>query len=438
MQNAPNAANRQSTPDTGFRDTRAQDYQRAPVKPKRGLKIAAVMLGLTLLGFLSVKLLPWFNAGASVRMSMLQVGNVIRGDFVADVSGYANVVAARAPSLYAESTGVVQYHVEAGQSVKAGALLATIASPELASRLSQEQSALAVAMAQVQQMRIDNARAMLEKERARDQALISETSALRESERAQKAYAVKAISEIDLRRAEDTIAAAKIVRSHAERDLALEAQALALQLQNQARLSDRQKTVVGELARQSQALNLTAPFDGVVGVRALADRATVAINQPVISVVDLSAFELDLPISELYAPQLAPGLSASVEREGKRFAAELKSISPEVQNGQLMARVRFSGDVPQALKQNQRLLVRVVLDQRADALIIPRGAYLDQDRGQFVWVFASETQLVKRAVTLGAIGADQVEVLTGLKAGEKVVLSAISDVEKLQVLHVHR
>ena len=425
-------------PDTGFRDTRAQDYQRAPVPSKRGLKTAALIAALIGLGFLGFNVLPWFNAGASVRLSALQVGSVVRGDFIADVSGYANVVAARAPSLYAQSTGVVQYHVEAGQTVKAGALLATIASPELASRLSQEQNALAVALAQVQQMQIDNARALLEKERTRDQAQIGETAALRESERAQKAYAFKAISEIDLRRAEDAIAAAKIVRSHAMRDMALEAQALALQLQNQARLADRQKTVVQELERQVQALSLSAPFDGVVGVRALADRATVAINQPVISVVDLSAFELDLPISELYAPQLAPGLSASVQREGKRFAAEIKSISPEVQNGQLMARLRFVAEVPQALKQNQRLLVRVVLDQTKDALIIPRGAYLDQDRGQFVWVFTGENQLLKRAVTLGAIGADQVEVLSGLKVGEQLVLSAINDVENLQVLHVHR
>ncbi len=428
----------QGPQDTGFRSTSAQDSLRAPVKKTRGLKLAAIIFGVIALGYVGLRMAPWLSSEGSVRFSALQVALVQRGDFVADVSGYANVVAARAPSLYAETTGVVRYLVDAGQSVKSGELLASIASPELMSRLSQEQSALSVAQAQVQQMRIDNARAMLEKERARDQALISETSALRESERAQKAFAVKAISEIDLRRAEDTIAAAKIVRSHADRDLVLERQALALALQNSARMGERQSSVVAELLRQTQALNITAPFDGVVGARALADRATVAVNQPVISVVDLSAFELDLPISELYAPQLAPGLSASVEREGKRFAAEVKSISPEVQNGQLMARVRFSNEVPQALKQNQRLLVRVVLDQRADALIIPRGAYLDAQRGQFIWVFESANKLVKRAVTLGAIGADQVEVLTGLKAGDQVVLSAINDVEKLQVLHVHR
>lgn len=424
--------------DTDFRGTNAQDIVRAPVKKWRGIKLVALVFGVLALAFAGVRMAPWLSSEGSVRLSALQVALVKRGDFVADVSGYANVVAARAPSLYAETSGVVRYLVEAGQSVKAGALLATIASPELMSRLSQEQSALSVAQAGVQQMRIDNARAMLEKERARDQALIAETSALRESQRAQKAFAVKAISEIDLRRAEDTIAAAKIVRAHADRDLVLERQALALQLQNSARMGERQSTVVAELLRQSEALNLTAPFDGVVGARTVSDRGAVAINQPVISVVDLSAFELDLPISELYAPQLAAGLSASVEREGKRFAAVVKSISPEVQNGQLMARLKFVDAPPQALKQNQRLLVRVVLDQRADALIIPRGAYLDEQRGQFIWVFESANKLVKRAVVLGAIGADRVEVLSGLKVGEQVVLSGMGEVGAVQSLHVHR
>ncbi len=304
-----------------FRDTRSQDQQRAPVphqRSKRYLIIAgcavALIAGVALVA-------PWLRAGAGVSSSTLRFAEASAGAFVADTSGYAQVVAARAPMLYAVAEGSVRYQVESGQSVKEGELLANIDSPALQANLAQEQSAMDAAVAEADRQRVANQRALLEKQRSRDQAIIAETAALREQQRAERAFALQAISEVDFLRAKDALAAARITVQHASRDMALERQSLALELNNRMSLVARQRTIVQALETQVAALSIRAPFAGVVGNRVAAERAQLQKDAAVISVVDLREFELDLSVGEIYGPLLKTGLIANIEREGKTTPA---------------------------------------------------------------------------------------------------------------------
>jgi HlyD family secretion protein len=426
--------------DPSFRDTSAQDR---PMLARTGglmggkmARWALAALVLAVLGLLLMLALPWLRADSSLRASALRFAVVTQGDFVADVSGYANVVAARAPTLYAELAGTVVYQVEAGQSVLEGAILAEVQNPELANRVRQEQSNQASLESEAERQRINNARMVLERERARDEAQIAATAAQRELERSTRAFERQAISEVEFRRSEDAIAAAKLRLNAATRDLALEREALSLELSNRRMQVERQKLVVSELNRQQLGLQLRAPFAGVVGSRLVADRASVPANTGVLTVVDLRAFELDLSVSELYAQRLAAGQLANVEREGLAFTAEVKGISPEVVGGQVGVRLRFSGGEPAGLKQNQRVLVRVELARIANALTLERGAYLDGLAGKAVWL-RSAGKLTKHTIEVGEIGADRVQILSGLKVGDSVCLSAVDVPVAVREVYLH-
>ena len=61
---------------------------------------------------------------------------------------------------------------------------------------------------------------------------------------------------------------------------------------------------------------------------------------------------------------------------------KLTALSPEVLNGQVVARVRFDGDTPAALRQNQRVSVRIVLDERDGVLTVQRGPFLEAGGGR--------------------------------------------------------
>lgn len=424
-------------PEHGFRDTRAQDQQRAPATSSRWkywLIAGAILLALLILQ----PLWRWLaTGGQSVRASELRFATVQRADFIADVSGYAQVVAARAPSLFASAAGTVRFAVNAGDSVKKDQPLAEIDSPELLARLAQERSTLDSARADAAQARIDNQREVLARERLRDEAMIRATAAEREFQRAERAFAKGAMSEVDHLRAGDLLKAAGIETAHADAELALERKSLALQLQNRMAQVAKQELVVAELQRQHDSLTLRAPFDGIVGDLLQVDRAAVPLNGPVLTIVDLSAFELDLSLSELYAQRLTPGLEATVERAGQNYTAQIKRVSPEITNGQIKVRAAFTGAQPADLKQNQRVFVRVQLDRREQVLTVARGAYLDELGGKAIWV-RDQDALQLRRIELGLIGADRVEVLQGLKQGEEVAISVVRAESGVERLHLHR
>jgi HlyD family secretion protein len=98
------------------------------------------------------------------------------------------------------------------------------------------------------------------------------------------------------------------------------------------------------------------------------------------------------------------------------------SISPEVVDGQVAARLQFVGPPPRELRQNQRLAVRVLLDQRESVLSVPRGSFVDEGGGNAAYVVRDDLA-VKQPIRLGARGIDRVEILSGLQPGDRVVIS---------------
>jgi HlyD family secretion protein len=85
----------------------------------------------------------WSQAEGSVDLARLQLATVARGDLERDVSAEGRIVAANHPRLYSPAQGIVKLGVRAGESVTASQVLATIASPELDTRLAPERSRLA-------------------------------------------------------------------------------------------------------------------------------------------------------------------------------------------------------------------------------------------------------------------------------------------------------
>ena len=410
---------------SAFRNTDSQDSVILPstAKLRHWRKVVIAVLVLGALGLLAKPVLRYVG-GNSVRASALQFSTVTRGDLVREATGFGRVVAARSPSLFASNAGVVHFIAEAGTMVDAGAVLAEIESPELMSVLAQEQSSLLASKSDAARQGIANQRAALAKARELDTARIAQVAALREWQRAERALAVHAISQVDHLRAKDALDAAEILVKAAESDLSLEHQAMRLELENRAALVARQASAVAELERQVAALKITAPFAGVVGQLNVADRSNVAANTALLSLVDLAQLELEVSVSEIYSADLSVGLNAEVELGAARVPAVVRLVSPEIKDGTLAVRVRFAGNPPGDLRQNQRLNVRIKFDERKNIVLVDRGGFLDAEGGRFAWK-RMDDQLVRVPITTGSFSTEKIEIKSGLSAGDVVVVSTL-------------
>jgi HlyD family secretion protein len=421
-----------------MRDTAGQDRELAPPTVWRrhrrlilvGLSVAAALVVLT------VWLLRFSGINSSVDRSRLTIATVERGLFVRDVAADGQVVAASSPTLYAIESGIIALRVHAGDAVKKGQVLAVIDSPDLTAKLSQEQASLESMRVDWQRAQLDAASKLRQLSDAFDQAKVDRTTAQRESDRSRKAYELGSYSELQALKAQDALEKADFTFRQAQADFAAAPRQTQFDVSSKKALFDRQQLVVTDLRRQVSALQVQSPVEGRVGQVQVAERASVAKDAPLLTVIDLSQLEVEIKVPESLARDLQPGMAATLEGDGRQWPATLSGVSPEVVAGEVTARLRFMGPQPVGLRQSQRLAVRILIDKRANILTVERGSFVDQDAG-FAYV-VHDGVAERRPVRLGAQSVQKVEILDGLNVGDEVVVSgsdAFNGADRVIVTH---
>ena len=422
-----------------IRDTSAQDRPVATATPRARQRRNWLLIagaggaGVLLIGWV---LIGWSGGSRSFDGARVRIAEVTRGDLVRDISADGRVIAANSPTLYAIAGGTVTLRVVAGDVVKQGQALVEIDSPELRSKLAQEQATLASFEAEASRASLDAQLARSTARKLLDQAEIDRQAAARDLQRNQRGFDGGAVAQIEVARAQDNLHKAEIGVTHAHQDYGLQGQGASLDTRNKRLLADRQRAVVAELQRQVDALTLRAPFDGQVGQVLVAQRANVAANAPVLSVVDLSKFEVEIKVPESFARDLGIGMPAQLTSgNGEPFPGAVSAVSPEVVNGEVTARLRFSDKQPPGLRQNQRLSARIVLDTRRNVLQVERGPFVDQNGGRFAYVMDGN-QAVRRPIRTGVSSLNAVELLDGVNPGDRIVVSGsdqFGDAERVRV-----
>lgn len=228
----------------------------------------------------------------------------------------------------------------------------------------------------------------------------------------------------DLDRAQDQRDDARLTYDHAVANAKLHEESLNFELKTMRVDIARQKLSVTELARKVDALTVKSPVKGMVGSLIVNQKATVTENAPLLTVVDLSALEVEFRVAESYAADLAPEMHAEIDYGGHKFAGLVTSISPEVQQSEVKGRLRFADKPPPGVRQNQRVSVRIVLDQRNDALKVERGAFADA--GSYAYIVEGEMAR-RRPIQMGVMSMGEVEIVSGLEEGEEIVVSSVED-----------
>ena len=406
-----------------IRDTSSQDTVLARPKGRRRLVIGAAVVAVLALTAWSVpQARRLLGTGSSVSLDRLGLDDVSRGPFVRDIQAEGRVVAAFSPTLFAPQAGAVTLQVHAGDTVKKGQVLGTIASPDLAARLAQELATADTLQTDTLRSKVDASEQHAALQGARENAAIDVKAAETDLTRQQRAFDAGAAAGMQVDHARDALEKARIALSHAEAGLHSKDDSLKFDVQSKEQAHARQLLLVEDLKRQVGELAVRSPVDGQVGQLFVAERASVAKDAQLLTVIDLSALEVQMQVAESFARDLAVGMPGEISGNGQTWKARVSGISPEVVANQVAARLRFAGAMPEQLRQNQRLSVRVLLDQRPDVLSVRAGSFIDESGGQYAYV-VRDGVAVKTAVRLGARSVDRVEILSGLKPGDRVVVS---------------
>lgn len=168
-----------------------------------------------------------------------------------------------------------------------------------------------------------------------------------------------------------------------------------------------------------------APISGVVASRDIKPGNFVQINSPIIRIVDKSRLEATLNVPEREIAKLKAGQSVNLVADalpGQSFTGTVDRVAPVVDTGTGTFRVVTSFSGEDALQPGMFGRLSINYDQRADALVIPRTALLE-DGGDPAVYRVHDGKAQRTAIKLGYDDAGFVEVRDGLAAGDAVVIA---------------
>ena len=417
-------------------DTAGQDVA-VPVKPRRRLARALAwgVIGVAAVGAVGVLAWTWKDTSQSVSASRLRIATVTRGTLVRDAAVNGRVVAAVSPTLFAPAGGTVTLKASAGDTVKRGDVVAEIESPDLTDQLKREQATFEQIEAELGRARIVARKQKLLAQRDADTAEIERIAAQRVYERIEKAGVAGVVAKNDFMKAEDALRSAQVRSKHAALAAQLESEDVVLELRTKESQLTRQRLALDQARRRVDELKVRAPVDGFIGSLAVANRSVVPANAPLLTLVDLSVLEVEVEIPETFAADLGIGMTAEIATPEGKAMGKLSALAPEVVRNQVLARVRFTGTQPANLRQSQRVSARLLIEEKPNVLMLPRGPFVETGGGRFAYVVDGNVA-ERRPIRMGATSVSAVEILDGVREGDKVVVAgadALDNAERVSI-----
>lgn len=326
-----------------------------------------------------------------------------------------------------EGGRVEQLAVEDGASVVKGQLLAVLSNADL-------QLSTLARQTEVEQQ--------LNNMRSQELALQQTRSANRRDLNQAQTDLSKAQRLYDLQRplADKGFVAAKMFNDTKD-DLAYQKNRLAILERSIAEDEGLQSSQLGQLRTSAASLNkslsiarsslsqlsLVAPVSGQLSGFSIQLGQSLQQGERLGQIDSAGRNKIEADVDEFYLGRVAVGQTASVEADGKTYGLKVAKIYPQVRNGQFRIDLVFEGPEPAKVQRGQTMQTKLTLGDSSRALMIPNGAFFNDTGGNWIFVVNdSGTSAERRPVQLGRRNNDFIEVLDGLKPGERVITSTYS------------
>lgn len=386
--------------------------------------IAAVVIGAVIL--LLVKLIAG-SGGRTLRIPLEQVSvaTVAQGLFRDLIPVNARVVPRETIYIDAIDGGRVdRVYVEAGDMVEQGQPIIELSNTNLALQVIQQESQLNQAISQLQQNEI-----------ALEQNQLANERGLAEID-----YEILRLKRAVDRR-EDL--AGKGLLSREQRDeiadeLAYYQKLKPIQADSSRRQSELRDRLLPDIHRQLQNLRgnlavvhdkldslvVRAPVSGRVTALDLRVGENRGAGQRLAEVTPDAGMKLIADIDEFYLSRVRAGQTASIDLNGKSIDLNVRRVSPQVRNGQFQIDLDFGSERMDALVAGSTAQGRLRLGGDTDAVILPNGPFIERTGGDWVFVVAADGRSAeRRTIRIGRRSIEQLEVLSGLAPGDRVITS---------------
>jgi len=317
-----------------------------------------------------------------------------------------------------------------GADVSDGTVLGRIEVPDLEDSLEDSSFSLIDARSTLSRLKEQNRIAIERMQRTLNRLEDAVTDATDEVSRLESLVAINASRKSELETAQDALDSA--VEERDEQVLQIEEETIlnSLAVEASERIIEELELQRERLQERIASAEITSPFDGTV--LAIQDVMTVSGSEvekgtALFTVADPLSARVELEVSEKYARMIDPGQEVTVNISGTTYPGTVESVGAvaELASGSLEATVivTVKPDTGGAtILQGATAAAEFTVGAIDDALVLPRGAFLSTGSQQYVCA-VNGAQARKTQVVYGDIQATKVEIVSGLQAGDEVIVS---------------
>jgi HlyD family secretion protein len=409
------------------------DFVREDLKSKRKrrwLTYSAVGASVTLA--LAVLVAARTPAPPSVERTSLYIDTVERGDMLLQVRGSGELIPREVRWITAASEAKVdRVLAKPGAVVESDTVLVEMSHPDLAQQVMEARAAVSAAEADYAALKVDLRSKVLDQNAVLATAQANYDGALLESEAQEAAAKQGAVPMIAYRRAELAARQLKVrLDAEGERVNILQAAVGAQLRAAEVRLQLQR----GQLAwRDEQFANLRvrAGIAGVLQTLEVQVGQQVTAGTNIARVARPDELMAKLRIAETQTKDIRMSQTAEVDTRNGVVAGRVSRIDPAVQNGTVEVDVELLGKLPPGARPDLSVDGTILIERLKDVLNVGRPTYGQSGVRLTMFRLESESGVAVRVpVTLGKTSVNRVQILEGLNAGDRVVLSDTSQWDK--------
>ncbi len=205
---------------------------------------------------------------------------------------------------------------------------------------------------------------------------------------------------------------------------------LLLQIKMQEKvLKEKQETLL-QLEIKAPSSGIILAIAGNVGQRAEKDKMLVRMS-------DLTSFMIVGSIDEKFAKQIKTGNRVLVNIDNEKLEGRIGIITPVVENNKVQFNVHLKKKSHPKLIANQNIDIQIVTNRRENVLRIKKYPEFEKSDKHCVFVLENDVA-VRREITLGIVGSDSCEIISGVDDGAKVIVEGIGMYRNLKEIKIKK
>ncbi|HSQ24414.1 MAG TPA: HlyD family efflux transporter periplasmic adaptor subunit [Pyrinomonadaceae bacterium] len=397
-----------------------------------------ILIGVAAIGGITYALTKLKPAAPTLDRSTAVIATVKRGEMVREVSGNGTLVPQVTRWIPAPADGRVEkILVQAGMDVSAGTVIVELSNPQM-----EQQAIDAEFQVKTAEAEAENLRVRLDSDGMTQQSQIASINAEYRQAKLQldtdEALAKQGlVADLPL----------KVSRVHVE-DLAnrlnVEQQRLAIAGKSTKAQINAQQSRVAQLKAlaklkrdQVDALKVRAGTSGVLQQISVQEGQQVTPGLNIARIADPASLKAELKVAETQIKDVREGQKAIVDTRNGVIEGQVSRIDPAAREGTFTVDVSFTGTLPSSARADLSVDGKIELERLKNVLYVDRPAFGQGQQTVGMFRLGPDGQEATRTqVSLGRSSVSTIEVLSGLREGDQVIISDTSSMDNYKTIRV--